>query len=333
LSKPDLVRETTRERILKAAKEIAYHPNRAARSLITGKTGNLGVIVPDLDNPFYPSVVRGVQARAHQAGYALLLGDSGEDAAAEQNLVHTMAKQVDGVILCAPFSSDAQVARLTQAVSLVLVNRRLRNVPAVLMDAAHGMRQVIDHLLSLGHRSCAFLSGPLEAWSNRERRRGLHAAVRAHAMELHEFGPFEPKFAGGVQGADLALAAGISAIVAFNDLMALGVLSRLAARGIRVPEDISVVGCDDVLYAAMCAPPLTTVAMPMEEAGRVAVDLLLSQYLEDAGRAIPFSQTKLPTNLIVRATTAAPTRRGVTRELPTLRSRSVLENPRAKARS
>lgn len=124
--------------------------------------------MPDLDNPFYPSVVRGVQARAHQAGYALLLGDSGEDAAAEQNLVHTMAKQVDGVILCAPFSSDAQVARLAQATSLVLVNRRLRDVPAVLMDAAHGMRQVIDHLLSLGHRRCAFLGGPREAWSNRE---------------------------------------------------------------------------------------------------------------------------------------------------------------------
>ena len=138
-----------------------------------GQTGNLGIVVPDLDNPFYPSVVRGVQARAHQAGYALLLGDSGEDPAAEQNLVHTMAKQVDGVILCAPFSSDAQIARARAATALVLVNRRLPEVPAVLMDAAHGMRQVVEHLVGLGHRRFAYLGGPRSAWSNHERSRGL----------------------------------------------------------------------------------------------------------------------------------------------------------------
>ncbi len=316
LTQPQLVRQTTRDRVLKAAKELAYHPNRAARSLITGKTGNLGIVVPDLDNPFYPSVVRGVQARAHQAGYSLLLGDSGEDPAAERNLVHTMAKQVDGVIVCAPFSLDAQIAQFGQVTSLVLINRRLQEVPAVLMDAAHGMRQVIDHLLALGHRRCAYLGGPRRAWSNHERSRGLRAAARAHGMELIEYGPLEPKFAGGIQGADLALSSAASAIVAFNDLMALGVLSRLAALGIRVPEDVSVVGCDDILYAAMCAPPLTTVAMPMELAGRVAVDLLLARLAKGARAASAVSHTRMQTHLIVRSTTAAPTGRGrrVTRE-------------------
>jgi DNA-binding LacI/PurR family transcriptional regulator len=305
LTRPQLVRETTRHRVLKAAKALAYHPNRAARSLITGQTGNLGIVVPDLDNPFYPSVVRGVQARAQQAGYALLLGDSGEDPAAEQNLVHTMAKQVDGVILCAPFSSDAQISELARLSALVLINRRLPDVPAVLMDAAHGMRQVIDHLAALGHRRFAYLGGPRSAWSNRERGRGLRAAAREHAIELIEHGPLEPKFAGGIQGTDLALASGATAIIAFNDLMALGVQSRLAALAIRVPDDVSVVGCDDILYAAMCAPPLTTVAMPMELAGRMAVDLLLARHAKpvvDAGIA----HTLIQTHLVVRATTAAP---------------------------
>ncbi|HXR55594.1 MAG TPA: LacI family DNA-binding transcriptional regulator [Casimicrobiaceae bacterium] len=306
LSTPQLVRESTRERIVKAAKALDYHPNRAARSLITGKTGNLGIVVPDLENPFYPSVVRGVQARAHQAGYALLLADSGEDPAAEQNLVHTMAKQVDGVIVCAPFSTNAQIAQLAQAVPLVLINRRLPDVRAVLMDAAHGMREVIDHLLALGHRRCAYLGGPRSAWSNHERSRGLRTAARAHRVELLEYGPFEPKFEGGIQAADLALAGNASAIVAFNDLMALGVLSRLAARGIRVPDDVSVVGCDDVLYAAMCAPPLTTVAMPTELAGRVAVDLLLASPTDAPGPPSAARHTRLQTQLIVRATTAAP---------------------------
>jgi DNA-binding LacI/PurR family transcriptional regulator len=126
-------------------------------------------------------------------------------------------------------------------------------------------------------------------------------------MELIEYGPLEPKFAGGIQGTDLALSSGASAIVAFNDLMALGVLSRLAALGIRVPKDVSVVGCDDVLYAAMCAPPLTTVAMPMELAGRVAVELLVARHAKGAPHDV--LHTRMQTHLIVRSTTAAPTTR------------------------
>src|SRR2546422_8078672 len=111
LSASHLVRGATRERVLAAAKELGYQPNPAARSLITGKTGNIGIVVPDLSNPFYPGVVRGIQLRAHQAGYAVFLADSNEDTNAEENLVHAMAKQVDGVIVCAPFASDAVLRR------------------------------------------------------------------------------------------------------------------------------------------------------------------------------------------------------------------------------
>jgi DNA-binding LacI/PurR family transcriptional regulator len=306
LAEPQLVRGTTLARVLAAAKQLSYRPNPAARSLITGKTGNIGIIVPDLDNPFYPSVLRGVHARAHQAGYSVLLADGEEDPAAEENFVHTMAKQVDGVIICAPFSSDAQLTRLAAMTTLVLVNRRLTGIPAVLMDTARGMRQVVAHLVALGHRRCAFLNGPRTAWSNRERRRGLHAAVKTHGMEVVELGPFEPKFEGGIQGTDLAVAAGVTAILAFNDLMALGVLSRLRALGVDVPRDMSVVGFDDVLYAAMCAPALTTVSMPMESAGRAAVDLLLRQRADQPPTSdLPY-YPELSTDLIVRATTAAP---------------------------
>src|SRR5215471_11133266 len=112
LSASHLVRGSTRDRVLAAAKELGYQPNPAARSLITGKTGNIGIVVPDLSNPFYPAVVRGIQLRAHQAGYSVFLADSNEDAAAEENLVHTMSKQVDGVIVCAPFARDAVLRRL-----------------------------------------------------------------------------------------------------------------------------------------------------------------------------------------------------------------------------
>ena len=306
LAEPQLLREQTRKRVLAAAEQLAYRPNPAARSLITGKTGNIGIIVPDLDNPFYPSVLRGVQARAHQSGYAVLLADSGEDPAAEENLVHTMGKQVDGVIVCAPFASDAQLARIARMTTLVLVNRRLSGIPAVLMDVARGMRQAIGHLAALGHHRLAYLSGPRQAWSNRERRRGLLAAARSHRIQLVELGPFEPKFEGGIEAADLAVNTGATALVAYNDMMALGALRRLVARGIRVPEDVSLVGFDDILYAAMCAPPLTTVAMPMETAGRAAVDLLLHQWGDVPPSADAQLHQKLASTLIIRATTAKP---------------------------
>lgn len=309
LAEPQLVRGTTLERVLAAAKQLSYRPNPAARSLITGKTGNIGIIIPDLDNPFYPSVLRGVHARARQAGYAVLMADSEEDPAAEETLVHTMAKQVDGVIICAPFASDAQLVRLATVTKLVLVNRRLPGISAVLMDTARGMRQVAAHLVALGHRRCAYLSGPRNAWSNQERQRGLRAAVASHAMEIVELGPFEPKFEGGIQGTDAALDTGATALLAFNDLMALGVLSRLHALKVRVPQDISVVGFDDVLYASMCAPPLTTVSMPMDSAGRAAVELLLRQLAGETPEMQTPRYPELSTDLIVRSTTdicAAP---------------------------
>lgn len=308
LTDPRLVRKSTLERVLAAAKQLAYRPNPAARSLITGKTRNIGIVVPDLENPFYTSVLRGVQARAHQTGHAVLLADSGEDPVAEANLVHTMTNQVDGVIICSPFAADAQISEQAEATSLVLVNRAVPGISAALMDSASGMRKVVDHLAALGHRRCAYLGGPRSAWSNRERTRGLRAAVKLHSMELMELGPFEPKFEGGVEGTDVVLETGATAIVVFNDMMALGVLSRLSALGICVPQDISVVGADDILYAAMCAPPLTTLAMPMESAGRTAVDLLLAKW---DGSAAGAPHHKLSTELIVRATTAPPTSRAV----------------------
>jgi DNA-binding LacI/PurR family transcriptional regulator len=305
LSASHLVNGATRDRVLAAAKELSYQPNLAARSLITGRTGNLGIVVSDLSNPFYTGVLQGVQARARQSGYAVFFVDGEEDPGAEQSLVRAMARQVDGVIMCAPIASDAQLMALTEVTSLVLLNRKLGDVPAVLMDSAGGIRQALDHLAALGHRRCAYLNGPTKSWSNRERRRGLRIGAARHGIEIVHFGPFEPNFEGGVQAADLALAGGVTAIMAYNDLMALGVLSRLADRGVQVPTEMSVVGIDDLLYAAVCSPQLTTVAMPMAAGGRAATDLLLTGIDGNDGTdGTEGVHRELSTNLIVRASTA-----------------------------
>ena len=303
LSSPHLVNQVTRERVLAVATELGYRPSPAARSLITGRTANIGIVVPDLGNPFFTGVLKSVQARAREAGYAVLVGDSDEDPAAEEELVRMMAKQVDGVLLCSPGIKDGLITALAANQPLTLLNRRIRGIGATLMDSAGGMRQIVGHLADLGHERCAYLNGPRNSWSNRERRRGLRAAARQRNVEIVELGPFPPRYDGGVQAADLAVAADVTAILAYNDVMALGVLARLRDLGIDVPGRLSVTGFDDLVFAAVCAPPLTTVAMPVQQAGRSAVDLLLGQ-LDHKDTAT--TQLDLPTHLIVRATTAAP---------------------------
>ena len=303
LTTPALVRPATRERVLTAAAQLGYRPNRAARGLITGKTGNLGIVVPDLNNPFFTGLLKGVQARAHQADYSVFVADSDEDRGTEEQLLRTMVTQVDGMIVCAPGVEDAELFEAARATSLVLLNRRLRGVSGVLMNSASGMRQIADHLVALGHRRCVYLNGPKTSWSNRERRRGLRAAAAHHGFELIELGPFPPRYEGGLQACDLALATGATAIIAYNDIMALGALSRLRDRGIAVPADVSVTGFDDLMFAALCSPPLTTVAMPLGQAGALAVELLLDRPGSDHGEA---RHVDLDTQLMVRATTSPP---------------------------
>jgi LacI family transcriptional regulator len=192
---------------------------------------------------------------------------------------------------------------MASATSLVLLNRRLPGVPAALMDSAGGMHAIIDHLVALGHHRIAYLNGPLTSWSNQERRRGLMKAVAQHKVDLVDLGPFAPRYEGGLQAADLAVAADTTAIVAYNDIMALGVLARLRDRGISVPGDVSVTGFDDLTYAALCSPALTTVAMPVAQAGRTAVNLLLD-WLDSDNTEVP--QIVAETQLIVRGTTTPP---------------------------
>ena len=303
LTSPDLVRATTRERVLAVAADLGYQPNLAARGLITGKTGNIGIVVPDLNNPFFTGVLKGVQNQARLASHAVFVADSDEDPAAEEQLVRAMAKQVDGVILCSPGIDEQQVRELADTTTLVLLNRRMRGVPAALMNSGSGLRQIIDHLVALGHHRIAYLNGPRTSWSNKERRRGLRIAVQKHDVDLVDMGPFPPRYEGGLQAADLAMAENVTAIVAYNDIMALGVLARLRDRGVRVPDDVSLTGFDDLMFGALCQPPLTTVAMPVVPAGRLAVDLLLDRL---ANRDAEVRQDELDTQLIVRATTAPP---------------------------
>ncbi|GEK20342.1 LacI family transcriptional regulator [Cellulomonas xylanilytica] len=281
LSAPDLVAPARREHVQQVARELGYRPNRAARELITGRTGNLCLVVPDLENPFFAAVAKGVQARARALGFALLVADAEEDPRLESELVGHLGAQVDGVILCSPRMTDAELDRLGRDVldddvPLLLVNRLHGGLPSVVIDNTDGIRQAVTHLYALGHRRIGYAGGPVGSWSDAQRRRGLeHASHGLRSIDVVDLGHFPPLFGGGVAAGDLVAASGVTAVLAHNDLLALGILSRLRARGVRVPEDVSVVGYDDIPAATLVSPTLTTVTVPLARLGRAAVDLLI----------------------------------------------------------
>lgn len=306
LASPEQVAESTRLHVQATAARMGYRPNSNARSLITGRSGSIGVVVPDLENPFFGSVCKGVQARARAAGYTVFVADTDEDATVEVEIVRSLIKQVDGVILCSPRTTDDDIAQLATETPLVLANRHLNGIPSITFDNGSAVDSVLRHLVALGHHRIAYAGGPLKSWSNSQRSDAFsHFADDRTDLELVDIGNFPPFFSGGVQAADLAVASGASAVVAFNDIMALGLIDRLRQRGLSAPEDLSVTGFDNVAVSTYVRPNLTTVDMPRVQMGRMSVDALLDSVLGRPGASDPREQ-QLAGELVVRQSTGVP---------------------------
>ncbi|MEV1145200.1 LacI family DNA-binding transcriptional regulator [Micromonospora sp. NPDC049799] len=316
-SAPHLVNPETRGRVLACAEELGYRPNRAARALITGRTHNIGLIIADIANPFFPPLIKAAESQARQRDYHVFVADTNEDPIAEEELVHALAKQVDGVLLCSPRMSNSLIEQLSREVPLVVINRQVTGLPCVTMDVGQGTRAAMEHLLDLGHRRIALLSGPRGSWTSREIRRAAGVAARSGGAELTVLGPNQPTETGGGALAEQVRRAGVTAVLAYNDLMAIGLIEGLDALGLRVPQDVSVVGIDDITLSRLTRPKLTTVATPTAAAGRTAVDMLL-QHDSVAARGSrgggrsgatddrrTTAQVMLRTELVIRDSTAA----------------------------
>jgi LacI family transcriptional regulator len=298
-SAPHLVNAETRSRVLATAESLGYRPNRAARALITGRTHNLGLIVADIANPFFPPMIKAAEGQARLRDHHIFVADTNEDALVEEDLVRALAKQVDGVLLCSPRMSNSLIEQLSREVPLVVVNRLVAGLPCVVMDVAQGARRAIEHLVGLGHRDLALLGGPRGSWTNREIRKAAIAAARTAEANLTVISPNPPTEDGGLGAAEQVVRAGVTAVLAYNDLMAIGLIEGLDALGVRVPAELSVVGIDDIASARRTRPKLTTVANPTSAAGRAAVDMLL-QHGDDRRTT---AQITLQTELIVRDST------------------------------
>ncbi|MFC6406369.1 LacI family DNA-binding transcriptional regulator [Planobispora longispora] len=300
-SAPHLVNAETRNRVLAVAEGLGYRPNRAARALTTGRTHNLGLIVADIANPFFPPLIKAAQAQARERDYHVFVADTDEDPVLEQELIETLCKQVDGVLLCSPRLSNRVIERLRAQVPFVVVNRRVKGLATVLMDVGQGVRAAVAHLAELGHRQVGLLSGPDGSWTSEEMHVAATAAAAEFGVELTVLRPNEPTERGGLAAAAAVAGSGVTGVLCYNDLVALGLVEGLRERGLRVPEDLSVIGVDDSLPGRLNRPKLTTITMPTAAAGRMAVDLLLAAV--SAGDSGTPTLARLETTLVVREST------------------------------
>jgi LacI family transcriptional regulator, repressor for deo operon, udp, cdd, tsx, nupC, and nupG len=303
LSDPGRVHPVTRERVLEAARDLGYHlkPVRSPESEQPQKC--IALLIPDIANPYYAEITRGTQVQLGAAGFLQVLADTEESAVVEAAALRQVGRLTDGVLLAATRLSDAQLRAAAPGTPLVLINRIVDGFASVCLDTGLGIGQAIDHLVSLGHRRIAYLSGPAGSWSDRIRWSVIQKSAQDGTISAVKLGPFAPTQASGAAAAEATLTSEATAVIAFNDLLAIGVLQRLAERGVSVPGTLSVIGCDDIFGADFCNPPLTTVAGDLQRVGRTAVQLLLA-LLEDP-KSTP-QTVALPTHLAIRASTGSP---------------------------
>jgi LacI family transcriptional regulator len=302
-SNPGRINPATREHVLAIAAELGYRPNPVASALVSGRRATIGLVLPDITNPHFFGLVRGAQRQAATAGFTVVLGDSEHEPRTEEGLLERLGPMVDGFVMASSRLSNDRLRELAGHTPVALVNREVEGLSSVIVDHVDGTRNIGEHLASLGHRRIAFLAGAGRSWSGVRRWAALEAVAPALGMTARRLGPYPLSLAGGAVAADAALLAGVTAVVAHNDLLALGVLRRLAEREIRVPRDLSVVGYDDIFGADFSAPPLTTLAGPIQEAGRCAIDLVLELVADPNARRRPGVRRVLPSHLVIRGST------------------------------
>ncbi|WP_256861046.1 LacI family DNA-binding transcriptional regulator [Streptomyces tsukubensis] len=303
LMRPDMVAAPTLERVRSAAERLDFQPNRAARALTTGRTGMIGLIVPTLANPFFAPLVLGAQRAAEETDSLLLLTVSEYDARREAALADRIADQVDGLVMVAPVGTDRALRERARHRPLVLVDRKVGRLPSVVLDTAQGTSELVAHLLELGHREIAYVSGPPGSWADARRRDAMRAQTEAAGARLHVLGPLPPTFDAGIEAVG-ALPEGVTAAVAYNSYLALGLLHGLEAAGIKVPGEMSIAAADDLTTLAATTPSVTALGVPVEEAGRLAVVRLL-EICAGPRRTVA---DRLPTAVHPRDSTAPPRR-------------------------
>lgn len=304
------VKPKTEHRVHRAMRALRYQPNALARSLRRKHSLTLGLVVPDSSNPFFAELARGIEDAAFKQGYNILVGSSDGDLTKESSYLRVfIEKQVEGIILVSASGSGRHVREnVTEGLPLVVIDREFHDldVDCVAADHRGGGFLATSHLVEYGHRAIACIAGPSTVGPSAGRVIGYRDALNAHSI------PFKPKM---VRPGDFTAESGFAAaqtwlvgdaprptaIFACNDLMAIGAVAAVHQAGLRVPDDISVVGFDDIGLASYSSPPLTTVMQPKSEMGQLAAQILVERISN--GCSHKAERHLLPTRLVIREST------------------------------
>lgn len=309
LRQPELVSEDTRTKVLKVVEELNYQPHMIARQFRTRETKTILVIVPDISRSFFSEVLRGIQHMAVSNGYKVILGDSENDLQREKEFIDLLLqKQADGVVLLTARMELSSLERIANQFPMVIACEYYdgSEVPTVSIDNISSSRKIMEHLIQLGHTRIAHITGPMDVILSRDRLKGYRQALMSHDIEI------KPEF---IQEGDFSIQSGYdqmikllslqsppTAVFVFNDEMALGAIKAVKKSGMKVPEDIAVVGFDNINIASFFDPEITTIDQPKYEIGKVAMNLLLKLM---NGEQLEKTKIVLPDELIVRESCGA----------------------------
>ena len=322
-----LVSEETAQRVTEAAERLGYRPNSVARSLRTRRSHTIGVLIPDLNNPLFPPIIRGIEDRLGEHGYVALIGNTDADPGKERLVFDQMrARHVDGFVLATATLNSPILAEAAQAgLPLVLMNRTAQDYPfsSVSVDNEQGVRASVAHLISLGHTRIGHIAGPQDISTGTARLRGYLEAMGSHGLTVSSG---EIVYATGYTVEDglrcgrelLGATDDLTAVVAANDMLAVGCYGALDALGLRCPDDVSVIGFNDMPFVDRLHPPLSTVRFPHYQLGTEAARLLIERI---EGGDSPVKILFLAPELVARGSTVAIERSGAVPLRPAARRR------------
>jgi DNA-binding LacI/PurR family transcriptional regulator len=301
-ARPGRVNAGTAQRIFQAAQRVGYRWDRLHGQHSGERPVHhaIGLVIADVTNPFYGDIIKGAYEATREAGRLLILSHTNESPHVERQTIEQELQRVDGVVIASSRMSDSALRMMAKQKPIVLLNRIIPEVACVVNDAARGIQHAAEHLHALGHERVYYVAGPETSWSDGVRWRALRAAGEDLDLDVRRMGPNQPTVLAGLNAARQVVQVDASAVIAYNDALAIGVLKGLRKLGVAVPDDVSVVGFDNIIFDELVEPTLTTIAAPLYRMGLTGVQNCIA--VADGARSSG-TPLVLPVRLVVREST------------------------------
>jgi len=302
-ARPGRVNAETAQRIFQAAERLGYRSGRldGQRPGERAVQQAIALVIADVTNPFYGEIIKGGYQAAREAGYLLVLSHTNESPEVERHTIERELERVDGIVIASSRMTDSALRMIAKQKPMVLLNRIIPEASCVVNDNERGIRRAAEHLGALGHERIFYVAGPEVSWSDGMRWRALREAAAELELDARRIGPNEPTILAGLSAAHRVAQAGATAVLAYNDQLAIGVMKGLRKLGLAVPGEVSVVGFDNIVFDDLVEPALTTIASPLYRMGFTGVQNCIAVTQGARPRGAPLV---LPVRLIVRQSTA-----------------------------